>query len=342
MHDPVEHAFAQYIRALGKGKQGSRSLSFDEARDAMRMILHGQVQDVQIGAFLMLLRVKEESADEIAGFVSACREAMLPDRPAVNAVAFDWSSYAGKRRQPHWFLLAAVLLAQNGYRVFMHGAHGHTAGRVYTQDVCQSLALPIAHNWTEASAQLDQHNFTFMPIEHLCPPLHQLIQLRPLFGLRSPVHTLCRLLNPLSAHTTLQSVFHPAYANTHHSAAQQLGETNAVVFKGDAGEVECRPHARLKLHALRNGESIEASLPKTCAAPAPIAAGSGIAMDIDSAAAQLLSLWQRQTSNDYAQQAVLGTLAIALYTAAQADSLESARAMAQTLWDARSERLLQA
>ena len=144
MPEPTEHLFAQYIRALGKGKTGSRSLTFHEAKDAMQMILNGQVKDVQIGAFLMLLRVKEESPDEIAGFVSACREMLSPDIPAVSTVDFDWSSYAGKRRQPHWFLLAALLLAHNGYRVFVHGARGHTAGRCYTQDVLQQLDLPIA------------------------------------------------------------------------------------------------------------------------------------------------------------------------------------------------------
>ena len=47
----LEHPFAQYVRILGKGKTGSRSLTEDEAREAMGMILSGEVQDVQLGAF---------------------------------------------------------------------------------------------------------------------------------------------------------------------------------------------------------------------------------------------------------------------------------------------------
>ncbi len=67
----TEHPFAPYVRILGKGKQGSRALSAEEAEDAMGMILDGQVRPEQLGAFLMLLRVKEETPDELAGFVRA-------------------------------------------------------------------------------------------------------------------------------------------------------------------------------------------------------------------------------------------------------------------------------
>ncbi|MBR9883045.1 MAG: glycosyl transferase, partial [Oceanospirillales bacterium] len=46
-----EHPFAQYVRILGKGKKGSRSLTRDEARDAMGMILDGGIRPEQLGAF---------------------------------------------------------------------------------------------------------------------------------------------------------------------------------------------------------------------------------------------------------------------------------------------------
>src|SRR5690606_9557981 len=78
-----EHPFAPYVRILGKGKRGSRSLTETEAFEAMSMILDGQVLDLQLGAFLMLLRVKEESPEEIAGFVRACRERLAPPTDLV-------------------------------------------------------------------------------------------------------------------------------------------------------------------------------------------------------------------------------------------------------------------
>ena len=68
-----DHPFARYIRILGKGKTGSRSLSQEEAYDAFGMLLRGDVEELQLGAFLMPLRVKEETGEELAGFVRACR-----------------------------------------------------------------------------------------------------------------------------------------------------------------------------------------------------------------------------------------------------------------------------
>ena len=64
IYKDAEHPFAQFVRIIGKGKNGARSLSYEEAYQAFDMILKNQVLDVQLGAFLMLLRVKEESVDE--------------------------------------------------------------------------------------------------------------------------------------------------------------------------------------------------------------------------------------------------------------------------------------
>ncbi len=73
----MEHPFAKFIQILGKGQRGARDLTQQEAEQAMTMILSGQVEPVQLGAFLMLMRVKEETAEEVAGFVRAVRNSLL-------------------------------------------------------------------------------------------------------------------------------------------------------------------------------------------------------------------------------------------------------------------------
>ena len=100
---------------------------------------------------------------------------------------------------------------RQGIKVFMHGAKGHTQGRIYSEDVLQQLGFPAAHNWNQVKSQLSSTNFSFMSLQHLSPPLDHIISLRAMFGLRSPVHTLTRLLNPLGAQHTIDGVFHPAY-----------------------------------------------------------------------------------------------------------------------------------
>lgn len=330
--DSKENQFSAYVRILGKGKTGSRSLNETEAYQAMRLILAGEVADVQLGAFLMLLRVKEESAEELAGFVSACREFIKKPKNAVN-VDLDWSSYAGKRKQPHWFILSALLLAQSGIKIFMHGTAGHTEGRIYTSSQLKELNIPVAKDLNQANEYLAKNNFAFTPLGNFCNPLQRIIDLRPLFGLRSPVHTLCRLLNPLMAKATLQSVFHPSYMTSHHDAAKLLGEQNAIVFKGDAGEVEYRPHASVKLKTLNQGTSHEITLDRHAEPPCAISPDTE----------RLTNLWKNSNSEalePYGYNATIGTAAIALLAMGTATDKNEAFEQAKTLWRNRCKEQL--
>ncbi len=94
LETPAEHPFAQFVRILGKGKRGARNLTREEAREAMGMVLDEQVEETQLGAFLMLLRHKEESAEEMAGFTDALRQRL--EVPTL-AVDLDWPTYAAAR-----------------------------------------------------------------------------------------------------------------------------------------------------------------------------------------------------------------------------------------------------
>jgi len=142
------HPFSRFVRTLGRGRKGARSLDLDEAREAMAMILAGEVEPVQLGAFLMLIRIREERPEELAGFVNAARDALvLPtDRPQIQ---LDWSSYAGKRRQLPWFILAALLLAENGIAILMHSTAGSKDDRIYTPTVIRALGIRICTDFSE-------------------------------------------------------------------------------------------------------------------------------------------------------------------------------------------------
>jgi anthranilate phosphoribosyltransferase len=320
-----EHPFAEYIRALGKGKKGSRSLTRDEARTAFSMILNGQAEAVQVGAFLMLLRVKEESADELAGFVEAVREHI--SAPKNITIDLDWSSYAGKRKHLPWFILSALLLAENGIRILMHGTDGHTAGRIYTESCFRFLGLPVADNWQQASDTLDKNRLCFFHLKHWCPRLQELIDLRNTFGLRSPVHTLTRLVNPLAAPSSLQSIFHPAYAENHQQAAFLLNQKNALVIKGDGGEFERRPEADCKLYLIQNSKKLREDWPRRFDTPQPA--------EDDLDPESLRNLWCGSLQSSYAEEAVIGTTALALRAMQRAQDQDSAYILASQWWQAR-------
>ncbi|MEE2730882.1 MAG: glycosyl transferase family protein [Pseudomonadota bacterium] len=325
-----EHPFAQYVRILGKGKKGSRSLTEVEAYDAMRMIMAGKVQDVQLGAFLMLLRVKEESPEELLGFVKAVRESI--EQEVKIDVDLDWSSYAGKRRHFPWYLFSIFLLAERGHSVFMHGASGHTIDRIYTEDVLQELGLGVASNWNECASQIRERRFTYFPLEHLCPTLHRIIELRNVMGLRSPVHTLSRLLNPCDAPAVIQGIFHPGYRPVHQLAAQALGYARVDVIKGEAGEIERNPDIPCLVQSVRNGELFDETWPPQF--------GKRHVKESELDLRDFAAVWRGDQQHEYGEAAVVGTTAIALKLLGQADQQDRAFEMASDLWAQRNKSML--
>jgi anthranilate phosphoribosyltransferase len=323
----TEHPFATYIRILGKGKTGTRSLDQSEARQAFGMILRGETEPLQLGAFLMLLRVKEETPEELAGFVQACRENMQAPPGSLHA-DLDWSSYAGKKHQHPWFILAMLLIAEAGYRVFVHGSTGHTPGRLYTEDAMRQLNLPVASDWTEVSAQLDAERLSYLPLEQFCLPVQELMQLRPLLGLRSPVNTLSRMINPLQAPASLQSIFHPAYARLHQEADRILGQPCALVFKGDSGEVEVKPQADTRLHHLQNLQLQEMSMPRSLSQRVERVGAPEVE--------PVRALWRGGTEDSYGLNATLATTAAALLLLRPELDVDTARQQAAQLWQDRN------
>ncbi|MEM1114294.1 MAG: glycosyl transferase family protein [Pseudomonadota bacterium] len=326
-----EHPFAPFVRILGKGKTGTRSLTREEAREAFGMVLRGEVEELQLGAFLMLLRVKEETGEELAGFVQACRDEMTSPPEGLQA-DLDWSSYAGKRHQHPWYLLSALLLAEAGHRVFIHGSGGHTPGRLYTEHAMTELALPIAASWQDVDTQLSGEGISYLSLAHFIPRLHHIMQLKPILGLRSPVNTLTRMLNPLACPASLQSIFHPAYGELHRTTDRLLGQQRSLVFKGDSGEVEIKPQADTRLQLLVNAQSSELTLPRRI---------DGRVASVEApSVAPLRELWQGRRDDPYGELATLATAAVALLTMDEAPDLDSAHAMASSLWQARRRERL--
>ncbi len=322
-----EHPFAEYVRILGKGKKGSRSLSEEEAFSSMCMILDNKVEDLQIGAFLMLLRVKEESPQELSGFVKAAKSKI--DAPGDIEVELDWSSYAGKRRHPAWYLFSALCLAEHGMTIFMHGASGHTADRMYTEDVLIDLGITVSNDWDAARQAISNTSFCYMPLSTLLPRMDEMINMRPILGLRSPVHSLSRLINPLNAGTVLQGIFHPAYSSMHQEAGQLLGYKNIAVIKGEGGEIERNPDNLLEV--LCSGEQglSQETWPK-------MFEKRHVKAD-DMSVDYMKEVWSGNHHDEYAEGAIIGTIALALKLTGKAQDQKESMLMAKHQWDTRNK-----
>ena len=323
-----EHPFAEIIRILGKGKKGSRPLSQQQAYTAMQMILSEQVEPIQLGAFLMLMRVKEETAEELAGFALAAQQSFSLPKPTIQA-DLNWSSYAGKRRHLPWFILSALLLAENGVKVLMHGATGQSEERIYTEDALKTLGIQTAQSLQEAQQHIKLHRFSYLSLEYFCPKLHQILQLRPLLGLRSPVHSLVRLLNPLNAQYSIQGIFHPSYRATHQQAALLIKQPHLAVLKGEGGEIERNPDNSCLVQSVHQGQLMDEEWPK-------LFERRHLKPDTLNLN-ELIQLWRGEQDNEYAQATIIGTTAITLKLLGKVNDQQQAHALATSYWQQRNK-----
>lgn len=324
--------FQFYIQAIGRGQKRRRTLTQQEAKEAMQLILSGQVSDMQLGAFLMLIRVREETPEEAAGFLQAIRESM----PKANCdIDIDWGSYAGKRRQLPWFVLSLMLLKQKGYRIFLHGVVGNETSRLYTKPVVEKLGWPIADSLPSAAELIRQEGFCYLDLEHFAPQIKRLMNTRDELGLRSPIHSLARMLNPFNAKLSVHGVFHKGYDDIHQKTAELLSDQMTIAFCGDGGEAEVRPDKKTEIKALetwqegenRNHQAWSFYLPKTFMESDPTAKCLEVEV--------LLDVWRGKQQNEYGLNTVLQTTAMALM-ALENLTFDEANEQAKALWENRS------
>lgn len=322
----AEHPFAPFVRTLGRGPGRSRALTWEEARTALRMVLQEEADPHQVGAFLMLLRYRGEDPDEMAGLVEAAREASGCGGPRV-AVDLDWPSYgAGRTRTAPWFLLAALALAQAGHRVLMHGSNAFSSG-MPVPEALTLLGLRPAEDRAAAARMLDTAGFAYLPLARLSPGLDRLLGLRTLLGLRSPINTVARLLDPCDARASVDGVFHPPYIALHLAVAARLGRQRLLVVKGGGGEAERTPLKPVTAHLLDRG-----SEPRELALPAILAGAAR-----NAAAEDFLAVW-RSEAEGAGLATVLATLALGLLALGEAATPTEADARALEVWRGRAVR----
>jgi len=244
-------AIASYIREIGRGKEGARSLTETQAQDLMSQVLDGRVTDLEIGAFALAMRIKGESIAELAGFVRAAHERCIAIRPARPTILLP--SYNGARKLPNLTPLLALLLAQEGAQVLVHGPM-LDAGRVGSAEIFRDLGLPFASNAEEIENGWARREPVFIATHDLCPPLARLLEVRRVVGLRNSGHTVAKVLSPCSGGTSLRVVnyTHPEYATM---LAEFLAHTggDAVLLRGTEGEPVADPRRAPRLDVFIEG-----------------------------------------------------------------------------------------
>lgn len=221
---------SHYIKEIGRGKQGARSLSREHAADLFGQVLDGAVTDLEVGAFCMAMRIKGETPEEMAGFLDATY-ARLNHVPAGDQPVVVLPSYNGARKLPVLTPLLALLVARRGLPVLIHGT-ATESNRVFVPHVLQALDIHAL----AAIRAIAPGEAAFVPTELLCPGLKRLLDVRRSVGLRNSSHSLVKLMNPCSGPAVLVSSYtHPEYAVSMAAVFELMGST-ALLLRGTEGE----------------------------------------------------------------------------------------------------------
>jgi anthranilate phosphoribosyltransferase len=218
-------------------------LSREEARAVMAEIMSGDATSAQIGGFLIALRAKGETADEIAGCAEAMRSHVLEVTP-TRADVVDVVGTGGDRgRTFNISTTAAIVAASAGAAVAKHGnrAVSSVSG---SADVLEALGLELDQTPARIAESIDTLGFGFMfaPLHH--PAMRHAAPVRRELGTRTIFNVLGPLTNPAGARAGVFGVYAPDVARTVADALAVLDSRRAFVVHGAHGIDELSPAGR--------------------------------------------------------------------------------------------------
>jgi anthranilate phosphoribosyltransferase len=230
-----------------------RDLSADETAEVLAEIMHGAVSEIQIAGFLIALRTKGETVDELTGLARTMRE-LAAHVPSTREDLLDTAGTGGGRRTFNVSTTAAVIAAGAGCAIAKHGNRSATSSSG-SADVLEALGARIDLDPVGVAACIDEAGFGFMfaPVHHqatrfVVPVRHELA-VRTIFNLLGP------LTNPAGARRQLIGVSDERYLETIAGALSRLGVDRAMVVAAEDGLDEISIAAGTKVVEV-NGEEI--------------------------------------------------------------------------------------
>ncbi|MCP9464070.1 MAG: anthranilate phosphoribosyltransferase [Nitrospira sp.] len=230
-------AFQDILAKIAKGPKTSKDLTWEETKQAIKALVEGEASPVQVGAFLIAMRVKSESVAELAGMTAAVRQYVPPLAIPKDVALVDVPTYAGKQETFHALVASSIVAAAAGVTVLMHGYDG-IPGRPGSAGVLKALGIPVESSPQIVTEELLRKNFAYLDIGIYHPAVNRFLDLRQELGVRNVFHPIARLLNPARASAQVVGLSHPPHFEKTAEALRMLGCPRALVVRGVEGEPE--------------------------------------------------------------------------------------------------------
>jgi anthranilate phosphoribosyltransferase len=234
-------------------------LTRDEAREAMNTIMCGEATPAQIAGFLIALRAKGETADEIAGCAEAMREHVLRVKPQRTDLV-DIVGTGGDGANTYNISTAAALVAAAaGAGIAKHGNRA-ASSRTGAADVLEALGFRLDLEPERIERSIDELGFGFLFAQAHHPAMRHAAPVRRELATRTVFNVLGPLTNPAGARALVLGVYSPELTRTLAAALVQLGVTRAYVVHGAGGIDELSPCGPNLVCEVENGSVREYAL----------------------------------------------------------------------------------
>jgi anthranilate phosphoribosyltransferase len=219
--------------ALSKIVSGS-DLTMAEAREVMREIMRGEATQAQIGAFLTALRMKGETADEIAGCALAMRESAIAVKPKRNQLVDTCGTGGDGSGTFNISTTVAFVAAGAGLAVAKHGNRS-VSSRCGSADLLQALGVNLELSPEQVAQCIDEVGIGFLFAPKLHPAMKYALAPRQEIGLRTIFNILGPLSNPAQAKRQLLGVYDSDLTELMAEVLLALGAEHAFVVHGADG-----------------------------------------------------------------------------------------------------------
>lgn len=215
-------------------------LARDEARATMNEIMAGEATPAQIAGFLVALRAKGETAEEIAGCAEAMREHVLQVRPQRRDLV-DIVGTGGDGANTYNISTAAALVASGaGAAIAKHGNRAASSASG-AADVLEALGFRLDLEPERIERSIDELGFGFLFAQAHHPAMRHAAPVRSELATRTVFNVLGPLTNPAGARALMLGTYSPELTRTLAEALVQLGATRAYVVHGAGGIDELSP-----------------------------------------------------------------------------------------------------
>ena len=215
-------------------------LSRDEARAVMNEIMGGEATPAQIGGFLVAMRLKGETADEIAGCAEAMREHVLAVRPARDDLVDTAGTGSDGTGTINISTAAALVAAAVGAGVAKHGNRAVSSASG-SADVLEALGFRLELPPARIERSIDELGFGFLFAPNHHPAMRHAAPVRRELATRTVFNVLGPLTNPAGARAQVVGVYAPTLVRTIAEVLAQLGARRAFVVHGAGGIDELSP-----------------------------------------------------------------------------------------------------